>query len=355
MSKAAQAPGRAEILSVGMVTPLGFCSPQTAAAARTRIARFAESYVLDQFNEPIVMGLVKDEELPPLVDPLENAKLPVQRRRLLRMAAPAIAEALADVREPVPLLLATAEARRGSAPMVDPAFLEQVATQSQCELDLKRTRLVAQGRAAGLLALEQAVGLLERREAPYVLVGGVDSYLDEGLLAALDEERRLRNGDVQDGFVPGEAAAFLLLGQPGAGARLGVTPLARILGIGIGREPGHIYSTEPYRGEGLAQAFAALLGALRQPERVRTLYAGLNGESFWAKELGVARLRNHEHFEEPVQVEHPADVIGDAGAALGPVMVGLAAEALHGGYRPGPSLVYCGSDREERAAVLLGT
>ena len=109
----------------------------------------------------------------------------------------------------------------------------------------------------------------------------------------------------------------------------------------------------PYRGEGLAQAFQSLFGQLRQPDPVRTIWAGLNGESFWAKELGVAYLRNSQRFEEPVRMEHPADGLGDAGAALGPIMVGLAAEALHREYRRGPCLVYCGSDREQRVTVLL--
>jgi 3-oxoacyl-[acyl-carrier-protein] synthase-1 len=134
---------------------------------------------------------------------------------------------------------------------------------------------------------------------------------------------------------------------------MGMTPCARVLAVGLGQEPGHLSSAKPYRGEGLAQAFASLFQALPQKQRVRTVYAGLNGESLWAKELGVARIRNDEHFEEPVQVEHPADSFGDVGAALGPVMIGLAAQALVGGDRPGPALIYCGSDGEERIAVLI--
>lgn len=353
MSRSRKPSPKGEILSVGMVTPIGLCAAETAASARTGIARLSESYIHDQYGEPIVLGLVNEEELPPLCDALEDADLSVQRRRLLRMASPALDEALGDLREPVPVLLGAPEERPGGEHMVDFQLLSQVATQTERALDLPRSAILTQGRAAGLLALEQALGLLARGDAPCVLVGAVDSYLDARLLTALDQEGRLRTGDVQDGFVPGEAAAFLLVGQPGSGARLGKIPLACILGVGLGQEPGHLYSPQPYRGEGLAQAFAALFEGLRQEERVRTLYAGLNGESLWAKELAVARIRNNEHFEEQARVEHPADALGDAGAALGPLMVGLAAQALHLGYQTGPSLIYCGSDREERAAVLL--
>ena len=300
-----------------------------------------------------MLGLVNDEDLPTLSDALEDADLPVDRRRLLRMAAPALHEALGNLREPVPVFLGAPEARPGSEHRVDLGLLAQVVAQTGRAIDLPRSRVLTEGRAAGLLALEQAVGMLARGAAQCILVGGVDSYLDAETLETLDQEGRLPNGDVQDGFVPGEAAAFLLIGQVGSGVRLGITPLARILGVGLGQEPGHLYSSQPYRGEGLAQAFTALFEAPLQNERVRTLYAGLNGEHYWAKELGIARIRNKERFEEPVRVEHPADAFGDVGAALGPVMVALAAHGLHLGYRPGPALIYCGSDREERVAVLI--
>ncbi len=336
-----------------MVTPVGSGAAQTAASVRAGIARLSESYLHDQDGEPIVLGLVNDEDLPPLCDALEDADLPAHRRRLLRIASPAFHEALGRLRDPVPVILGAPEARPNGEHAVDLDLLAQIGVQSGCPVDLPRSRILATGRASGLLALEHAVAMLARGAAPYMLIGGVDTYLDAETLVALDEEGRLKNGDVQDGFVPGEGAGFLLVGQHGAGARLGITPLARIVGIASGREPGHLYSSEPYRGDGLAQAFAALFGGLPQRARVRTLYAGLNGESFWAKELGVARIRNKEHFEEPVRVEHPADVFGDAGAALGPIMLGLAAHALHHAYRTEPSLIYCGSDREDRVAVLL--
>jgi 3-oxoacyl-[acyl-carrier-protein] synthase-1 len=342
-----------EILSVGMVTPIGSTAAQTAASVRAGISRMSESFIDDQFGEAIMFGSVNEEDLPPLCDALEEADLPPERRRLLRIASPAFLEALGALRDPVPLFVGAPEPRPNGEPVIDLDFLGQIATQTERAVDLARSRVVPRGRAAGLLVLEQAAAILARGAAPCILVAGVDSYLDEDTLATLDGDGRLKNGEVQDGFIPGEGAAFLLLGQAGTGARLGMTPLARIVGVGLGQEPGHLYSSEPYRGEGLAQAFSSVLVNGAQKPRVRTLYAGLNGENFWAKELGVARIRHKEFFEEPVRVEHPADAFGDAGAALGPAMVGLAAHALHYGYRTGPSLIYCGSDREERVAVLL--
>src|SRR5262249_4464315 len=116
----------------------------------------------------------------------------------------------------------------------------------------------------------------------------------------------------------------------------------------------HLSSAEPYLGEGLAEAFRGLFELL-PPEmpKVRCVYAGLNGERFWSKEWGVAYLRNQGRFEESFSLDHPIENIGDPGAALGPLLLGLAAISIQQGYRPQPCLVWCSSDGEERAVALL--
>jgi len=83
------------------------------------------------------------------------------------------------------------------------------------------------------------------------------------------------------------------------------------------------------------------------------VYAGLNGESFWAKEWGVAYLRNSSRFHPALHIDHPIENIGDPGAALGSIMLSLAAISLHKGYRPSPCLIWCCSDREERSAAII--
>ena len=353
MSRVTPVHATAEIVSVGMVTPVGSCTAQTAASLRAGIARLAESYVIDQFGEPLVMGILDEDDLPPLCDELADAEVTPHRRRLLRISSPALQEALAQRRDPVPLFLGVPDLPASSAEWIDADLFSQLALQADVSLDVARSRILRAGRAAGLLALAQAVDILQRSTVPCILIGGIDSYLDLERLAALDHAGRLKNGEIQDGFVPGEAAAFVLVGRPGFGAQAGVTPVAHVVGIGVGREPGHAGSDAPYLGEGLAQAFTALFETVPPELRVSTLYAGLNGEHVWAKELGVAQIRNQHRFLEPLRIEHPADSFGDTGAAMGPVMLGLAARALQNGQRSGCALIYCSSDREERVAVLL--
>ena len=347
----------AEIRSIGMVTPVGLSAPQTAASVRAGIGRLSESYISDRFGDPLIMGLADEEQLPPLVEALEDRRLSTRHERLARLAGQALVEALGGLpNQPVPLLLGIAEARSEARHPVGTELLEILSTQAGRKFDVSRSRTYPLGRAAGLVALDDALTLIDRREAEYVLVGAVDSYLDTGLLEALDREGRLKAGALPDGFVPGEGAAFVLVAAAGAGRRQKSECLARISGIGRGRETGHIYSQESHRGEGLAAAFRALFDAvpLEGPaNRIECVFSGLNGESFWAKEWGVAKIRSADRFREQFRVEHPADCMGDPGAALGLVMLGLAAFDLARGRRHSPCLVWCASDREERAVALL--
>ena len=52
-------------------------------------------------------------------------------------------------------------------------------------------------------------------------------------------------------------------------------------------------------------------------------------------------------------LEHPADCVGDAGAASGALMLALGALGLHDGDVAGPCLIWCASDGPERAAATL--
>lgn len=348
----------AEILAVGMVTPIGLCAAQTAASVRTDIARLSESFLSDRFGEPLVMGLADERQLPPLAEELEDRGLSTRQERMARLAGPALAEALANLpaEASVRLLLGVPEPRAEARAPVGAELLELLGTQSQRRIDLSGSRAYPLGRASGLVALDEALSLLERSEADSILIGAVDSYLDVGVLEALDREGRLRTGEVSDGFIPGEAAAFLLLAPAGTARRRGQVPVAQVVGVGLGQEPGHLYSPEPHRGEGLASAFADLFESLPRDvsaNPIECVYAGLNGESFWAKEWGVARIRSAHRFTEDARLEHPADCMGDVGAAMGPVMAGLAALNLARDRHGDRCLIWCASDREHRAAVLL--
>ena len=91
------------IVKVGVFCPVGLDAPQTAASMRAGIPRKTESGIMDAQLEPLVLGHLPDEVLPPLVRPLAElrAGLTTLQMRLLRLATPALHEVLGL--EPTPL------------------------------------------------------------------------------------------------------------------------------------------------------------------------------------------------------------------------------------------------------------
>jgi 3-oxoacyl-[acyl-carrier-protein] synthase-1 len=187
-----------------------------------------------------------------------------------------------------------------------------------------------------------------------MVAGAIDTYRDSFVLASLDGKQRVKSASNLDGFIPGEGAGFLLLTQASTAKKYGLAALASVSRVAVGFEPGHLHSSEPYRGDGLADVFRQLsaLGAVQAP--IGEVYSSMNGENHWAKEWGVAYLRNKQIFHEQHGMHHPADCFGDTGAACGPLMVGLAALGIRQGYRKAPALVYGSSDVGPRCAVVVG-
>lgn len=345
------------IVSAGLLSPVGLSLPESAAATRARVARLREIDWYDRRHEPFVVGRVPDEGLPPLADGLAAQPLQAREARMLQLLHGALEEAVSPLRGqggPLPLLLGLPE-QHTALPLVPAAFLQRLALQAPGLVDPARSVAVPRGRAAGLMALREAVARLQRGDGSFVLVGGVDSLVDPYVLGTLDLQGRVRNSANNDGFSPAEGAAVLLLTLGTTAQAKGLQPLARLLGTASGQEPGHLYADEPYKGEGLAAAVATLLADAPTPQPIASVYCSFNGERYWAREYGVARLRQSHAFAEDHAMEHPAECFGDLGAAHGPALAALAAHGLHHGYRRGPCLVVASSDHADRAATLLAT
>jgi len=343
------------IASAGLISPVGLSLAETAASARARVARLAEIAWLDRHLEPFVVGTVPDDGLAALAGPLASLPLQPREARMLRLAHAALEEAVQPLRgqgTPLPLLLGLPE-HHTTAPLQPKAFIERLAVQAAGLVDAKRSVAAPRGRAAGLMALREASARLARGDCEMLLVGGVDSLVDLYVLGTLDLEGRVRNQSNSDGFSPSEGAAFLLLTTAGTAAARGLQPLARLHGSAQGQEPGHLYAEAEYLGEGLAGTLDALLGEAPPPQPIATVYCSFNGERYWAREFGVARLRQSAAFEPEHAMEHPAECFGDLGSAHGPALAALAALGVKQGYRRAPCLVLASSDRGDRAAALL--
>lgn len=347
----------AAIMNMGMITAVGLDAEQTAASVRAGITRFSETSIHNKRFVPFTMAILPDEVLPPLEAEIDKLTgLTSRQIRMLRLAAPALqaaAETAPDI-ERIPLYLGVPEALPGRPDPVDDKFLEHLSLQSGVKFNVAESKLFPKGRAAGLLALKEAIEFLESGgNVEYVIVGGVDTYLDLYLLGTLDMQDRILVGNVMDGFIPGEGAGFLLLTGLKNAMTKRLSPLALLTPVASGFEEGHFYSEQPYKGDGLATALSELFAESGIAEPVNEVYSAMNGENHWAKEWGVAFMRNKSFFDPGHGMHHPADCYGDTGAASGILLTALAAIGMKEGYRKSPALVTCSSDYGERAGVAI--
>ncbi|MBN1961013.1 MAG: hypothetical protein JW841_08700 [Deltaproteobacteria bacterium] len=350
------------ILKIGMFTPVGLDAAQTSTSVAAGLSCVQESSMVDQHQEPILAGLIPDDCLLP-IEPSISPEKPLANlhKRILQLGGAALQEVLTDVENtaaiPVFVALPAKPKNKLNKPLAD-SFVAELAIQAQVEIDIANSKMFCNGRAGFFLALKEARQRLASPQGPnFIIVGGVDSYLDPYLIShLLIVEKRILATDVFDGFRPGEGAAFLLLASENGLKAFADKPLATLAGIGIGSESGHLFSSEPYLGEGLSQAFDDLFAntsSLSEGEKVQTVFAGFNGEHLFSKEWGVGFMRHHQYINEKYRIEHPAECFGDAGAALPAIMAGCAAAGLQEGDIEGPVLLWAASDGSERGAACF--
>jgi 3-oxoacyl-[acyl-carrier-protein] synthase I len=158
-----------------------------------------------------------------------------------------------------------------------------------------------------------------------------------------------------DGFIPGEAAAAILLGPPGSGG-------FRLASLGLAREQAHIYNGLdadgahlPLRGDGMTAAYQLALKASGLEMRdVGYRISDLIGESYFFKQSALASLRlvrGHHGFQD---FWSPGESLGNVGAAVVPIMVGMAMIAARKGYDGGdPVLIEASGDDGACGAALF--
>ena len=109
------------------------------------------------------------------------------------------------------------------------------------------------------------------------------------------------------------------------------------------------------RADGLVQAInAALADAQSGYEAIDYRLTDANGEQYWFKEAALAMNRTLRVRKETFDLWHPADCIGETGAAVGPCAYAVALAAACKCYAPGPGvLCHFGDDGGQRTALVL--
>jgi 3-oxoacyl-[acyl-carrier-protein] synthase I len=343
------------VIGVGLVTAVGLSAAETAASVRAGTARFVESRIQDKTLQPVTLAGVPDNALPPLADNIAVDGLTMREVRLTRLATAALRECarVVPATEPRPPLILALPEQQTPLELNGSGLLARLAAQVPGSFDPQRSDVSLRGRAGGLVAVGHAAQLVLSGHVNFVMAGGIDSYHDLFVLGSLDRDSRVKSESNLDGFIPGEGAAFVMIANRAVAVTLGLRPLCRVTPASIAREAGHLYSEEPYLGEGLAAALQQLIQAGSVVSPIQEVFSSMNGERHWAKEWGVARIRAREVFAEEHGMHHPAQCFGDLGAACGPALAGLGALGISAGYRKSPSLVYASSDGGLRAALIV--
>lgn len=330
------------VRSTGLVTAVGLTAEASCAALRAKVTNPTETRFIGQDGNWIMAHEV------PLQQPWRGLT------KLAKMTAMAIADSLQhlprDEWSHLPLLLCVAEPERpGRMQGLD----DKLFTMVEEELGLgfaPGSAVVAHGRVGVAVAMLQARSWLAGADVPQVLIAATDSLLTWATLSHYDQARRLLAENNSNGFMPGEGAGALLLGAPRSGV-----PELLCLGLGYAEEPAHIESGEPLRGDGLASALkAAAADAGLQMHDISFRVTDVAGEHYYFKEAALAVSRSLRQRKSAMDIWHPAECTGEAGALAGISVIAASEAACRKHYANGPTIMaHWSNDSGRRAALAL--
>lgn len=332
------------LTACGMATGVGLSAAATCAALRCAIDGFRETRFM--VDGEWLLGCPV-----PLPDGVRG------RGRLMQMAILALEDCIGalpgkvDSRTPILLCLSETPRLHGGGTS-DAELLAELRSSVGLAVDpAASSHVLRAGRLGAARAIAHARSLLAQGHR-IVIVLGVDSLLTADAIAHYDKQGRLLSESAMDGFIPGEAAGAVALTL--AAAAQGQDALL-CLGSGFAEEEAPLGSGKPLRAVGLTQAIkAALADAGCTFADIDYRMTDINGEHYAFKEAALALLRTMRVQKEEMDLWHPADCIGDVGAALGPIVLGAAFFAGKKDYAPGPTvLCHFASEGPQRAAMIF--
>lgn len=338
-----------QIVAAGARAPVGATAEGVAAAIRAGIRRM-HAVQLAALPGELESFVARD----PLLDP-DDWDGTTRMRALATAALTEIVRKVSAAMKPgaaVPVLLGLPEERPGWTTADVSRVVAALEAVGGARLSLEISpRLV--GHASVLQSLKEAAGRLASDEGcPLVIVGGVDSYLDIETLAWLRGEGRWFEEGSRNGFIPGEAAAFVALTDGARARRLGLTAAATLHAVAAASETRVIGGDANVLGEALTSAVHGALASSEGP--VDEIWCDINGERYRSEEWGFAALRLGPALRDASAYHTAARSCGDTGAATGALGVLGCLQAWRRRYAQGPrALIWGGSDSGLRVAALL--
>lgn len=359
------------VLSVGARTSMGLDARQTGFFLRTGMPSVRTAPLVDSVGEGVTMGF------DPTLDPylvgearaaeLAKAALAEVARPLFGFGRQLRVKVVLSLDEPRLLpggfsMQADATGLLGS--LLAPAIREHFGEPT--------IEVVARGAGGSARPLQTALAELERNAYDAIVFGGVHTDYDPVTIAWLEETGRLYSAANIDAVLPGECAAFALIGQRTLGSRVQRTPsrepdaleprrgslepLARIHAIDFGWEDvGPFNDKSAFGATGLTNVVRGAARALPSEMKVGWGIGDHAFELFRIYEWQSMITRTQGVWCEPMLHDAPAQRMGNLGGAAHPLSLVVGAEALSRGYAPAVvGLTYAGSDCGERSAILFG-
>ena len=338
------------VTGAGMHTPVGTSAVQTSASLRAGISRLAAWPHHGHAGEPLVVGSVA-----------ADGKDAAWVEKAVPILTPALYKALWQAglyehtyhRRRVGLFIATpSPTRTGVHPDLLADYGEYLGDVWTELAGNAAVHPVARAQVGGAVALAQACEALARGELDAAVVAGYESQLDGPYLDELIADGRLRTGDRPGGIIPGEGAAAFVL-ETGEAARARRAPvLARLVAVALESEPEGWSPRRPSQAAALGRALQTVLAA--DPGAYHRLIADHTGERWRFREWALAEPRALGSLPPRWALWHPADSLGDIGAAFVPLAVGWATQAFARKYAgPGGIVIAAMNDTGERAALTL--
>jgi 3-oxoacyl-[acyl-carrier-protein] synthase I len=338
-----------KIAGLGMVSCLGVGAELNAAAMRCGYDGFIETV----FNQPYS---AKKQVGAPIETELQGST------KLVQMLRTVIQQSVVDLPpfyENLPVLFCLPE-RKLPGIVNDEAVFDDILDRALEGLELgtlhPKSSVFWQQRCGFVNALQLARRLIYQEDHPFVLIVGLDSLLSRSTLAyyaggLYGEGRRLLGEEHSNGFIPGEAACAVLLSNTTNGP-----PEVVIAGIGAAEEAATIGQ------EGLVLRGQGLVAAINQASEDAGIaihetsfrVASVSGEDYFFTEAALAHYRTLKKKLPTHPLWHPADNVGEVGAAIGGIMTIMTYYALVKGYAQGDSvLCHISNDDPHRGAFIV--
>lgn len=332
------------VISGGICCAIGYNAAATNCALRAGLDHFQESEFTDGGGNAIrVARLDKSFEWGSVR----------QARWLKHAIQESLTSISAEEQQKIPIILMTGDTDRllqsGVAELTEIKLIRELISHPFPN----GSAIVAGGRGAFGRGLSLAHEILSSGPAKKVLVAGLDSYLNTSDITNYLECDRLLTADNSDGFIPGEAAAAIVLEIASDSKKCGGL---HIVGWGQANEDGRPDGSRPSRAKGLSAAMRRAL------ERVGLSLSDLafrisdqNGESFFAKDAANAITRVVDSGGSIPDILTTADCTGEIGAATGPLMLAWMLHYLSDQDAAGThGMLHLASDEGERCAVIFG-